>query len=504
MKFRSFKFSPILTLGSLVLLPLTLLRAQEAQPGLLVPQTPAPSVPADSPDTPASDPSTPSAVLDPTAPMEEPQPMILDESTPSALKATDIAPSLSKSAATKEIPALDDAPDLNQQYTKDALDQIEAAPPPMENAPINLEGDTSPATPPPMLSGKKRFQFSFDVRSIYDDNINFSKDAPIRDVIFVGSPKITMNLGDYIAKDESYATFNYNPEAIIFMQGTTDNAIDHNVRAQLQYAISKLSIGVDGSFQRLSGATPDLGERAERNLSSLKTTLKYGFGARLEAETSFLYNRGDYTLPQFADYSEYINELLVRYQLSARTKVAVGGGMGRLEIDSFGSQDFQRAIVEAIYEATDKFSLKFKGGLDIRHLDDGTSNTPILTLAGDYKFTEQTSFGLNLFREIMASGGSPGQTFTRTGIQASIRHKLGERFVAEMAVGYEQAQYESTRKAGGASRSDDSFYFRPSLTYQLREDRRLQLYYMHRTNNSAQGEFDFSANQIGVSAGFDF
>jgi hypothetical protein len=463
---------------------------------------------------PAAPPAVAPAVEEPALPAETgsvdtaPQPMILDEEAAPAPAAT--LPALpattdSSNGGPSEIPAMDANTELTQEITQPLIDQVEGTSTEGESV---FDAKATPNTPslPPVMSAKKRFQFSTDVRGIYDDNVNYASKNPQKDFVVVVSPRFAMNVGDYIAKDETYMMLNYNPEAVAFLDSTAQDALDHNFKSQMQYAIGKLSVEFDGTLQHLNGATPDQGERAQRDLAALKTTIKYGFGARLEAETSFLYTTGDYDLTQFADYSEYINELLFRYQLSARTKVAVGAGIGKLEIDGFGSQDFQRALAEAIYQATDKFSLKLKAGLDIRDFSDGRQSTPILAINGEYRFTEQTAFGLSVYQDLNASGGSPGQVFTRTGLTASIRHRFGEKFIGELMVGYEKSDYESTGKSetGQPSRSDESFYFRPSLTYQMREDRRFQVYYMHRSNDSGVDGFEFEGNQLGVSAGFDF
>ncbi len=482
---------------------------QDSSPGVLTPGTVPPAIDATSPAVPPPSDST----SEPSS-GDEPQPTILDEAVappPGDAAMQELPSPPSDAPAAEDIPLESELPTIENALEKPAMDALESRPAGSAlDQPVNIDGQASPSSTPPIMGEKKRFQFSADFRALYDDNINYSNTNPLSDFVLVASPRFAMNFGDFVAKDESYAMLSYNPEAIYFTEGTAETALDQNLKTQLQYAIGKVAVNLDGGYQRLSGATPDLGERAERDLVSLKTAILYGFGARLEAETSFLYSTADYDLAQFADYSEYVNELLFRYQLTARTKVAVGAGIGRLEIDTFGSQDFQRALVEALYEASDRLSVKFKGGLEVRHLEVENITTPILAISGEYKFTDQTSVGLNLYRDVLASGGSPGQIYTRTGISASLRHRFGEKWIGEFAVGYENAEYKTSRRSAAAagqatgSRSDNSFYIRPSLTYQMREDRRLQVYYMHRTNESGQEGFDFEGNQIGVSAGIDF
>ncbi len=377
-------------------------------------------------------------------------------------------------------------------------------------SPMLSDGASVEPPVPPMLNTSKAFQLSLDVQAVYDNNIFFSSKDPVSDYIFVASPKMTLQRGDFRAKEESYGILNYNPQAIFFAKGKESNTLDQNLKIETQYAIARLAIGLDASYQRLSGATPDLGNRVDRDQTGAKLRVSYGWGAKMEAETNFLYTGTNYDPAQLADYSEFVNETFLRYQVTARTKAALGAGVGRLNVDGFGHQDFQRALVQVISEVGAKLTLRAKGGMEFRQTEMGNNNTPVFSLAMDYKLRAGTTLALEAFREVSASGGQPGENITRTGLVAKVRQKLGTKFVGGLDVGYEQLAYAAAERKSAATgsktegRDDDYFFLRPSLQYELKEGRRFEIYYLHRQNDSNARDASFEGDQIGVSAGYDF
>jgi hypothetical protein len=372
--------------------------------------------------------------------------------------------------------------------------------------PLLADGAANVPPVPPILTGGKRVQLSLDVSATYDDNVFFSARDTQSDFVFVASPKLTLQNGDFRAKEETFGILNYNPQAIFFSKGTADNTLDQHVKAEVQYAIARLSIGLEGSFNRVSDPTPDLGGRVDRNETKTRLRATYGWGPKLEAETNFLYTGTNYDPSQLADFSEFVNETFIRYQVTARTKAALGFGIGRLNVDGFGNQDFERVLVQVLSDVGSKLTLKAKGGVEFRQTEVGDETTPVFSLAMDYKIREGTSLALEAYREVTASGGEPGQNVTRTGIAAKVRQKMGERFVAGLDAGYEHLAYaaSSNRLTTSTSRDDDYFFVRPSLTYELAEGRRFELYYLHRQNDSSQADSSFDGNQLGASVGVDF
>ena len=448
--------------------------------------------------------------LDPAAPIVEP-------GDPPA-SAIPIPPPISPPADTKPensllTPADDNAPlptEIPPVGSEGPASASEGSPQPIQPlAPMTpLLTANAPVEPtvPPVMNNSKAIQFSLDVDAVYDDNIYFSSKNPLTDYIFVASPKLTLQRGDFRAREESFGILNYNPQAIYFAKGEDDNTIDQNLKAEVQYTIARLAIGLEGSYQRLSGATPDLGDRVDRDVAGAKLRLTYGWGAKLEAESSFLYTTTQYDPKQLADFSEFVNETFLRYQVSARTKAALGVGVGKLNVDGFGHQVFERALVQVISDLGSKLTLRAKGGVEFRQTDLGNDATPVFSLAMDYRIREGTTLALEAYREVTASGGAPGENLTRTGIAAKVSQRLGKRFIGNLAVGYDQLSYAATSKTKSTAdgRSDDYFFIRPSLLYELREGRRFELYYLHRQNDSNLSDSSFDANQVGASVGIDF
>jgi hypothetical protein len=466
--------------------------------------------------TPAAIPAGASAPAgDSAAPLIEPGDNALPAAIPPPIStpAETIAPAAEANAVPppfqEDPPLPTEIPPVNTDSTQTAPDPSSTGTPEPIGPVSPLLTDSAPVTPsvPPIMTGGKRIQLSLDVEAVYDDNVFFSSTNPQQDYIFVASPKLTLQTGDFRAKEETYGILNYNPEAIYFAKGTGDDTLDQKLKTEVQYTIARLALGFEGSYQRLSGATPDLGDRVDRDEIDANIKLSYGWGSKFEAETNFLYTNTNYDPNQLADFSEFVNETFLRYQLTGRTKAALGVAFGRLDVDGFGAQTFQRALVQVMTDVGSKLTLRAKGGMEFRHLDYGDESTPVFSLALDYKLREGTTLALEAYREVSASGGEPGSNLTRTGIAAKLRQRLGTRFYGGLNVGYEQLAYAATERnsANASGARDDSYFFvRPSLQYELREGRRFELYYLHRENDSNVKDFSFEGNQLGASVGLDF
>ena len=455
--------------------------------------------PAATPSFPVPPPiSTPAPVPPPISkPADDPATPATNDSTPTP-RADDEAP------LPTEVPPLNNDGTAGNEAGKPAGESAQPV------SPLLTDSAAVEPTIPPVLTNTKPFQLSLEVDAVYDDNIFFSSVDPVGDYIFVASPKLTLQRGDFRAKEETFAILNYNPQAIFFTSGNGDNTLDHNLKTEIQYAIARLAINLEAGYQRLSGATPDLGDRVDRDQTSAKLKLTYGWGPKLEAETSFLYTGMNYRPSELADFSEFVNETFLRYQVTARTKAALGVGIGRLEVDGFGDQDFERLLVQVMSDVGSKLTLRAKGGVEFRQTDLGDETTPIFSLAMDYKIREGTTLALEAYREVSASGGAPGENITRTGIAAKFRQKIGSRFYGGLTAGYEQLAYASTDSrsngtaAGQAGRDDSYFFVRPSLQYELKEGRRFEVYYQHRSNDSSVDDYSFEGNQVGASVNVDF
>ena len=356
------------------------------------------------------------------------------------------------------------------------------------------------------IGTSRRWTFSMEARSIYDDNIFLGTKATAQgDVVFLLTPSVTFRRGDTAGRRESYLSASYSPSASFFVDNSSQNSLDHSVRLDAQKRFGNFTVGLDGRYQRLSGATVELSDRVDRDEAGGRLRARYDFSGRTSLEVSAGWNAVDYRDTGFSDYTEWSAETFVGYQATGRTRLAVGGAVGVMDVDGGSSQDFSRGLVKVTTEATGKLTFEAKGGVEFRDTGAGSQTTPVFNVTAEYRPTARTALGASLYSEVTASGSVTDENVTRTGAAMRVQQRLGSRLTAVIEAGYEQLSYESS-EAGvpDGGREDDYFFVRPSLRYEFTEGRRAEIYYSLRKDDSSVSEFDFEANQTGLAIAFDF
>lgn len=373
--------------------------------------------------------------------------------------------------------------------------------------PLMPEGaEGAPDVAESIIDAKRQWTFSIEARSIYDDNIFLSSEATKkRDLVFLLTPSVTWRHGDTAARKGSYATAAYSPSASFFTDESSENSIDHTFRFDGQKRFGRLAAGAEVRYQRLSGATPELSDRVDRDEAGGRLRMSYDIGGRTGIEASAGYNTVRYREAALADYDEWIADTYVGYQFSGRTRVAAGVAVGRMDVDGREQQKFQRALVKVTTDPTGKLTLEGRGGVEFRQTGAGETTTPVFHVSAEYRPTARTSVAASAYREVTASASVENENLTRTGASVRVQQKLGSRLTASVEAGYEKMEYASTEAGvAGSGREDEYFFVRPSLRYEFREGRRAEVYYSFREDDSTNDRFDFEANQAGLAIGFDF
>jgi Putative beta-barrel porin 2 len=370
--------------------------------------------------------------------------------------------------------------------------------------PEGMEDDLIEPLPP--VDAKKRWTLTVEARAIYDDNIFLS--APGReqsDFVFLFTPSISYRRGDTATRHGSYIAANYTASGSLFADHSEENSLDHSFRFDAQKQFGKLALGADGKYQRLSGATVELSDRVDRDEAGARLRARYDLSSKTSVEASGGWSTVRYREGTLEDYDEWVAETYVGYQVTGRTRVAAGGAVGQLDVEGQEGQDYTRALVKVTTEPSGKLTLDAKAGMEWRNTEAGSQDTPVFNVTAEYRPTARTSLSGAVYRDVSASGSLEGENVTRTGGSVRVQQKLGSALTASVEAGYEQLEYDATESGAPESRREDEYFFvRPSLRYERREGRRLELYYSHREDNSTINLYDFEAGQVGLAFACDF
>lgn len=351
---------------------------------------------------------------------------------------------------------------------------------------------------------------------LYDDNIFLTEFDRQEDVVWTVAPGLLIGAGDYRATSETYLALDYTPSVVVFTDHDENNALNHDVNFFAQWKLTKLSLGLGQSYQRRSGGLvqADTSVGFDREISSQQvdreifvTTLKAKYD--WSDKTSFEVN-GSQTINQsdkFIAYNEWVNQNWVNYNVTEKVRVGVGFTLGFRDIKQSDNEIFEQGLVRASYTLTEKVDVTGSIGAEFRQFQGGESEGPdlVFTLGGFYRPLDRTLLGLEAYRQNQNSVVMVSENYTVTGVRASVRQQLLERFSISLTGGYQHLAYDSTGSGGaGSGREDDYFFVGPGFDYNITDRWTAGVFYQYRQTSSSEPNAGFENNQAGLRSTFRF
>ena len=339
--------------------------------------------------------------------------------------------------------------------------------------------------------------------SSYDDNIFLSPTEQVEDYIYAISPSIQIGLGDASERQSSYLLINYDPTALFFQNSPEENDVDQDISTTIAYRTGKTGITARARFQTLSGSLQDLGDRADRSVTTASLGFSYGWGRKISVDTTLDYENTDFQ--DFLDTTTYSGEVAVTYKATQKTSFGIGGRVGRVETsDGIADQDFSQAFISVTTNPRAKLSFRGRAGADLRQTPAGDRVTPIFALGATYKPRERTTISLDGIRDVQISSADEGTDFTRTSLVLSLEQEVGRRWAFGLDLGYEENTYDAVAANVTTDRIDELYFIRPSASYAFRENLSGSIFYTYRDNSSTEASQTFTNNQAGIELGYEF
>jgi hypothetical protein len=365
------------------------------------------------------------------------------------------------------------------------------------------------------------YQLRLSVRTVYDDNINLSHDAPISDFYTSIEPSIMAGFGDVEARTENYIRLDYLPAVFLFADHDENNSVQHVVRLEGQYRINRLTLnlsqlvqimdGVDVQAQNSAGGLDqqvnlDIAGRTRFNIYTTHANLAYYVTGK-----TFLSSGADYTATHYSSLisSEILSgNLFINYNYSEKIVVGLGGSAGADHVDDPNpDQTFEQVNVRLSYQATGKIDFAGSAGIEVRHFDGdtrGDETSPVFEIGVNYVPFDGTKISLTANRRMLNSAVLASQNYVVTNLSAGIQQRMLQRFYLGLNAGYENSEYFSTVTDSGTTRSDDYFFVQPSIAVRVTRFWTLGAYYLHRANTSSLDDFSFHDNQVGLRGTLEF
>jgi hypothetical protein len=403
------------------------------------------------------------------------------------------------------------------------------------------DGPIHSVAPGENVAGSRVFHYglSLDLRGVYDDNINLTPNSAafldkVSGYYFAIEPAIALGFGDVLTRQANYIRLDYAPSVLFFADDAARDAVQHVIRLEGQYRMSRLTLQLTQDVQILNDTninsttgpgdivnTVNLDVAGRTQVDVYRTHL--GFSYDLTAKT-FLSGSLEYSIYDYGSLisSERImGNLFINYRYSPKLVIGIGGGAGYQWVESPSpDQTFEQANVRVTYQATGKISLYASVGVDFHQFDDSSADprgvspiavgttdtyvTPVYELGATYQPFDGTQITLRGNRRVSSSAVLAGQDFVLTNIIVAVRQRLFQRVYLGLTGAYENGEYFSTVSGVNATREDNYYLISPTIDVQLNKHWSVGAYFLHRENSSSLNNFAFDSNQVGVQTKITF
>ena len=367
----------------------------------------------------------------------------------------------------------------------------------------------------------------FNMTAYYDDNLAITAHKGQEDFVWRFSPGALFGIGEFRGDKGNYLSLDYTATGSIYTKYSDYNALDHLVDFDVGWKLAKLTLGAGQSYEISSGKQVEVSGFVEQETYTTLLTSRYDLSDKTFFELNgrqLLINSDSIRVnPESETHLNGINEWDVEawanHKPTEKLTLGVGGNFGWRDIHGIRNgtnaapktpnQTFQQGMARAAYEVSEKLDVNGSIGFQFSQFQDGDNKGPIFIfdLGGTWEPIAQTSLSLQAYRRDNPSYVLNGRNYTATGINASLRKKFLEKYSASIAGGFENTDYTKDSSATvGVERTDNYFWVRPALEFQINDRWNVGVFYQFRTKSSDQPNdaFDYSNNQVGLYSNFRF
>jgi hypothetical protein len=408
------------------------------------------------------------------------------------------------------------------------------AQPGIEGAPA-VPGVEGAASAPSGQTGDKpsrnlwRIRPVLGVGYVHDDNVFISNSNPVSSGICSLTGGFTLDFGDYREMKHNFLTLSYIGTGYLYNQIPSADCYNQTANFIGQYAFERLRIQEESAYAHITSPNREIG-----GVGNLTTSILYNNALKFLYEYS-LKTRLEFELHQISNLNPgylntYYNEAKLGgdYLFTQKFSLGLEGILGSNPTENSPTRYYQTLNGRVHYDLTGKMALKATGGIQCNEFPSGgvpMRATPVLSLGADYKLFSDakegvvvpaapvtylpgsgrmqpllggSSISLLLYRNQQASTYYNGQNILATGGEVGLNKTFGRHLSANISVGYENDAYIATQQGVQADRTDNYFFFKPSLTYRFLKYYDCTIFYEHSMNDSTIQYFTWVDSRFGL------
>jgi len=321
----------------------------------------------------------------------------------------------------------------------------------------------------------------------YDDNIFITNTNRTADIIYNVEAGFAFQMGDYRNLQNNYLLLEYLA-----------------TRFFLHHRINQAALQFESLFRSLDGADRQVGAFTSRMLffNALRLVYQYSEKTDFDFEAN---QRTNYYPEQISSYASETRAAF-DYKILPKTKIGLQGVVGLNQVQESPDRWYQTLNARATYDLTGKLAVKSSVGIQFNQYVGGGEPMrilPVFALGAEYKLTPKTSLALTAYRNMQASPSLEGQDYIATGGEAGIQQEFAENIAFGLAAGYENDTYVANTTAVQATRVDNFYFFRPSLSYSFLKYVNAILSYEYRANSSNIESDSWFDNRVNFELALD-
>lgn len=361
------------------------------------------------------------------------------------------------------------------------------------------EGEIAPA----LGFNDQRFGYVLhgEARATYESNLFIQPDHEESDISFRISPGVAIGLGEFKSEldgadrfryrferyiGKNYLYVDYSPSYTWYLDHGSLDSLDHDARLVGEWAFQRLTLAAKASYITQVIPVQDIGDRVKEKRLSAELTARYELTGKIFLDVGGFYDGYDYDHEGVAS-REWRNEDWLDYQVSPKVRMGAGWTMATVDRDGFGEQDYQQARLRFMYEASEKLTIGLYGGVEWRQAE-GIEDRALGTFQLDVAWNpfDGSYFYLRGFRESVTSSIDGSEYSIATGVNVQYRQRLLQRFYFDLMAGYQNEKFESTTNSSSQGRTDNSFFVRPGVGFDVARWLNCEIGGEYRQNDSTQ------------------
>ena len=382
-----------------------------------------------------------------------------------------------------------------------AIDQMAPLPDPNVDDMPELDGERLTTFQPPVEEDGRlwRIRPILSTGVTFDDNIFITNSNRKGDFIFNINAGFALEFGDYRNMEDNYLLLEYLATAFFFNRYTSQNSFDQAASLVGQYRFENLAVQAESRYQSLSGAERQVGAFTDRSIFFNAFRMIYDYSEKTSMD--FEANQRTSYYPQNLSSYYYEAKGGFNYALFPKTLIGLEGILGLAQVQESPDMWYQTLNGRLDYAISGKTMVKASGGVQFNEYVGGGEPLrmiPVFSLGAEYLLFTKTRLSLVAYRNLQASASLAGQDYIATGGELGLTQEFASKFEIGVTTGYENDTYVANTTSTDATRVDNFFFIRPSISYNFLKYMKASLSYEYRTNRSDLVEDTWFDNKLNL------